>query len=394
MNPNFEKPFTFDRAIRLLIGVAIFVFSFLLIKKLTAVLLPFLVAWIFAYMIYPLVKFFQFRLKMKYRMIAVILALISIFGTIALIVWLMIPLVKYEFSEMRLMINEFINDSTYSTFAFIPKEWVDAIKNFLVTIDLHNLFNSETFINFTQQAYPKLLGIITSSFNFIISLFIVFIVVLYLFFILIDYESVEENWVNFVPEKYRNFASHLSDDLRKGMNRYFRGQTLIALIVGILLALGLKIVDFPLGISLGLFLGVLNLVPYLQTLGLFPMILLAAIKAVAINENFFIILLPAVIVMVIVEVIQDTILTPKIMGKATGLKPAVILLSLSIWGSLLGIVGMIIALPITTLIFSYYQRFILCEEPKIEVDNSNKVKKDVKKPKFKNVPVNDQNIKE
>ena len=63
-----------------------------------------------------------------------------------------------------------------------------------------------------------------------------------------------------------------------------------------------------------------------------------------------------------VQGIQDLFLVPKIMGKAMGLNPAVILLSLSIWGSLLGIVGMIIALPVTTLLISYYKRFVINEE--------------------------------
>jgi predicted PurR-regulated permease PerM len=52
-------------------------------------------------------------------------------------------------------------------------------------------------------------------------------------------------------------------------------------------------------------------------------------------------------------------LVPKIMGKVTGLNPAIILLSLSVWGSLLGMVGVIIALPMTTLVISYYKRFVL-----------------------------------
>jgi predicted PurR-regulated permease PerM len=57
--------------------------------------------------------------------------------------------------------------------------------------------------------------------------------------------------------------------------------------------------------------------------------------------------------------IQDLLLTPKVMGKAMGLNPAIILLSLSVWGSLLGFMGMIIALPLTTLILSYYDRYII-----------------------------------
>jgi predicted PurR-regulated permease PerM len=66
-----------------------------------------------------------------------------------------------------------------------------------------------------------------------------------------------------------------------------------------------------------------------------------------------------VIVFGVVQLIQDTFLTPKIMGKVMGLNAAIILLSLSIWGSLLGIMGMIIALPMTTLLLTYYQRFVI-----------------------------------
>ncbi|HEY5591611.1 MAG TPA: AI-2E family transporter, partial [Paludibacter sp.] len=73
------------------------------------------------------------------------------------------------------------------------------------------------------------------------------------------------------------------------------------------------------------------------------------------------------------------LISPKIMGKVTGLNPAVILLSLSIWGSLMGMVGMIIALPMTTLIISYYKRFVLkkiisdpVEQTDFKVELSNK----------------------
>ena len=60
-----------------------------------------------------------------------------------------------------------------------------------------------------------------------------------------------------------------------------------------------------------------------------------------------------------VQVLQDTIVTPHVMGKIMGLSPAVILLSLSVWGYILGIVGLIIALPVTTLMISYYRRYVI-----------------------------------
>jgi len=108
----------------------------------------------------------------------------------------------------------------------------------------------------------------------------------------------------------------------------------------------------------------LNMVPYLQLLGFVPTILLAIVKAADTGQNFWVILLLALVVFAVVQMIQDTFLTPKIMGHVTGLNSAIILLSLSVWGSLLGILGMIIALPLTTLLISYYQKYVIKSEKK------------------------------
>ena len=146
------------------------------------------------------------------------------------------------------------------------------------------------------------------------------------------------------------------------MSNYFRGQSLIALCVGILFSIGFLIIDFPMAIGFGLFVGMLNIVPYLQITSVVPMIFLALVKAANTGENFWWLLIAAGIVMLVVQIIQETILIPRIMNKAIGLHPAVILLSLSIWGSLLGLVGMIIALPATSLMLSYYRQFLRRQE--------------------------------
>ena len=146
------------------------------------------------------------------------------------------------------------------------------------------------------------------------------------------------------------------------MNKYFRGQAFVALCVGILFSIGFLIIDFPMAIALGLLIGALNMVPYLQIIGFIPTIILAILKASDTGGNFWIIIASATAVFAIVQAIQDGYIVPRVMGKITGLNPAIILLSLSIWGSLMGMLGMIIALPLTTLMISYYQRFIINKE--------------------------------
>jgi predicted PurR-regulated permease PerM len=80
--------------------------------------------------------------------------------------------------------------------------------------------------------------------------------------------------------------------------------------------------------------------------------------AVQSGTNIWMVLGLTGLVFVVVQLIQDGFLTPKIMGKVTGLNPAMIMLSLSIWGKLLGLLGMIIALPVTYMLLVYYRRLI------------------------------------
>ena len=93
--------------------------------------------------------------------------------------------------------------------------------------------------------------------------------------------------------------------------------------------------------------------------------MLGLLQSFETGQNFTSVLIGIAVVFVVIQLLEDMILTPRIMGKVTGLNPAVILLSLSIWGSLMGMVGLIIALPLTTLMISYYKRFVL-EENKAE----------------------------
>ena len=213
-----------------------------------------------------------------------------------------------------------------------------------------------------QKALPKVWAIVAESFNLLFSLFTLFVMLLYVIFILQDYEKISQGWVGLLPPKYRPFTVGLLNDIKEGMNRYFRGQTLVAFCVGVLFSIGFLIIDFPLAIGLGMLIGLLNLVPYLQVIGFVPTLLLAVLKTSDTGGNFWLILGSALLVFVVVQIIQDGFLVPRIMGKVTGLNPAIILLSLSIWGSLLGMIGMIIALPLTTLMLSYYRRYIIVRE--------------------------------
>lgn len=355
-----NKEITFDRFIRGLIAIAACVVAYLLINRLSGALLPFLIAWLFCYLVYPIVKFFQYKLKLRNRLLSIFVVLTLIAALVVGVCYLVIPPVVQEFATLKEFVYNYITSGGNN--ASIPDVVNEFVRRHIDWTAVESYFSAERIGELVKGALPKIWNVLTQSFSLVWGLVAVFMVMVYILFILKDYEKLARGWVSLIPEKYRDRVVRLAEDVEDSMSDYFRGQSLVALCVGILFSIGFVIIDFPLAIGFGLFVGALNIVPYLQTVALVPTVFLALVKAANTGGNFWWILAVAGIVFLVVQVIQETILIPRIMNKVTGLNPAVILLSLSVWGSLLGLVGMIVALPATSLLLSYYRRFLRRQE--------------------------------
>ena len=358
------KTFTFDRVVRILISIVIMIAAYLLIQRLSGVLIPFLVAWLIAYLLYPIVKFIQYKCHVKSRVLSIIITMLLITGVIVGGCYLIIPPIIEEMGHLKDIIVEYV--TTDSTVASVSGEVQNYIKHNIDINEITKALTVQDVSQFMEEKVPQFFSFISSSVSAIVGFIASLIAIIYIFFILVDYELMAEGLFKMLPKDKRNIVHDIMLDLQKGMNGYFRGQAIIALCVGILFSIGFLIIGFPLAIPLGLFIGFLNLVPYLQVIGFIPTIILALLKAYDTGQSFWGIILSALIVFAVVQAIQDWVLTPRIMGKVTGLNAAVILLSLSIWGSLLGFVGLIVALPLTTLIVSYYKRYVLEETDEME----------------------------
>lgn len=352
-----SKPYTFDRVVRMLIGLTVLTLLFLLVKRLSGVLLPFLIAWLLAYLLQPFVAFFQHKLKFKSRILSIIATLLLFFGTIIGIIWILTPIISFEIQKLSQLIVIYSQSLNFNS--YISVAWQREIQYYLSHLNLQSLMKDENIMAAIKNIAPQLWNLINSSMNFVLGFAVVIIVFLYLIFILLDYEKIAASMFGIIPPKYKTLVTEITNDLETGMNRYFRGQALIALIVGILFAVGFSIIGLPLAIVLGLFIGVLNMVPYLKAIAIIPSVFLGLLQSVETGQSFGSILLGIAIVFILIQSLEDMFLVPKIMGKVTGLNPAIILLSLSVWGSLMGMIGLIIALPITTLMISYYKRFVL-----------------------------------
>ena len=357
-----RQPYTFDRVIRILFGAVFVVGLFYLIYILRGALLPFLVAWIVAYMLNPLVVYNKRVFKLKGRVIAIALTFLEVLITLALLAVLVLPSIIDEIGVMRRLLSDYVYHS--SNLPFVPQAVHDFIRQNVDFTQLSNLLSREQWLSVIEESFSGAWGFITGSVGEIINIVSWLIVLLYIVFILLDYDKILVGFQRMIPQRYRPMVVSIVSDIEVSMNRYFRGQALVAGLVGILFSIGFLIVGLPLAIVLGLFIGVLNMVPYLQLVGLIPTVLLCLVSASETGTNFWLLFGACILVFIVVQLIEDIFIVPRVMGKVTGLNPAIILLSLSIWGTLLGFVGMIIALPLTTLCLSYYERYVIGDEAK------------------------------
>lgn len=350
-----QNEVTLGRFLRILLIIATLTITYFVLDSLSGILLPFAVAWLLAYFINPLVNFIQNRLRFKFRLLSTIVALVLIGAVVYGILLLIVPSIISELNLLKDFIIGFLNNNLMN--ATIPEPVINFFKEIFNDKDVADVVKSVGSGDFVPVLAERFQGVVTGTFNAVSQLFAMSITLLYLFFILLDFERVSRGWKPYVPKRWRGIVGKLWGDLVGGMNQYFRGQALVALCVGILYSIGLSIIDFPVAIAFGLFIGVLNLVPYLQLVSVVPMVLLAVLKAASTGGDFWIIMLSACAVLLVVQIIQDLLLVPYIMGKRMNLHPAVILLSLSIWGKLLGLLGMIVALPLTTILLAYLKRY-------------------------------------
>lgn len=352
-----QAPITFDRFIRGILLLLIIIGVALAVYHLSGVLLPFFVAWLAAYLLYPVVRFFQQRLRLRNRFIAIFATLLVTIGALVGFFYLVVPPMINEMGHLKDVALNYIREGAnlsrlplpvqeYLTQRFNPHE----VEAFLSQTDI---------LSAIKNTLPKVWNVLWSTASLIFNLAASLIGLLYFILLLTDYEKYATGWIHFVPRSLRPFAATLVADIEHGMAGYFRGQALVALSNCVMFSIGFWIIDFPMPIGLGCLIGVISFVPYLQVIGFIPAALLAVLTSFETGANFWWLLFLVLVVYVVVQILQDTIFTPRIMGKIMGLPPAIILLSLSVGGYLLGILGLILALPVTTLMITYYRRFVI-----------------------------------
>ena len=365
MSHFFRREFTFDRIARMLVLSVLILLIYVAVQAIWSVILPFLLAGIFAYVMMPLVRFFQYTLRLRSRGLSVILTLLLLGAVVYLAVIFIIPSINAEIEKTLQVISGYSSGQDILTM-ILPRNIRNYLNGGLRWGNFPQQLSLEKILENVKLLLDQVGGIINSTLS-IFSWGLVFLIgFIYFVFILLDFENLARGFISLFPKTLRPTIRTISMDLDRYMNNYFRGQALVAMSVGILLSIGFNIIGLPLATAMGIFIGILNFIPYMQALGIIPLGLASLLMAAQTGENAFVCMLLAYGVLMVVQIIQDMIIVPRIMGQTMGMRPSLILLVLSIWGYLLGFFGMLIALPITMFIYSLYMRYVLQDEEYIE----------------------------
>ena len=355
--------------ILLLIGLTVLIFTKIspifspVIQFMTIIMLPLVISMLLYYLIKPLVLLVERTGLNRTISILVIYAILGL-----LLVWGISTAIPSLQNQILILIR---NAPSYIARANSETErWINLPILSIFHGDLESMLSdfSARMVNYAENFSSSALTWVATFASTVARVTVAIILAPFiLFYLLRDSQKMKHSFVSALPTRFRETTVRMLSDNNSQLEGYVQGQVTVAIVVAIMFCIMFKIVGLRYGMTFGIMAGFLNMVPYLQIIGFLPTVLLAILKAADTGQNFWIIIACALAVFAIVQIIQDTFLVLKIMGKITGLNPAIILLSLSIWGSLMGMLGMIIALPLTTLMLSYYQRFIINKE-KIKYD--------------------------
>ena len=241
------KKYDLDRVSRLLITVSSIVLCVVLINYLSPVLWPFLLGFILAYMLDPVVRFFQRLLHVKGRLLPVVITLIIVAAVTFAACYLLLPHLFEEFARIAKLLTTYAKTSIH--IPYLPDSMLDFLRSNIDVNNLSHLLTRDEWIELISGTWDVVDGTMSVVWSIVSSL----IVLLYMVFVLLDFDKLSRAFKAAIPHRYRYTALHVLDDVTNTMSRYFRGQALVSLFVGIIFAIEFHFIGLPMAIAFGLF---------------------------------------------------------------------------------------------------------------------------------------------
>lgn len=321
-------------ALTALVGIIVWSFSWVL-GVFYNLLLSLSVAGILALVLHPVVEFLKSRLHLPH-LLAVVVLLVVFFVGIGGLIFLIVPILVSQTIQLITLMPEIVASWQAHLYTQFPE-----LSSMIATSTEGGEEESQSLmpgLETTSSAILSYLGLLAS----------ISFVPLFLFFTLHSGDRLRgqaSELLSIFHKPTQKKSLYFLDMFVEYVTTFFQGQLIIAVCMGILYALGFTLIGLEFGVLIGLILGLLNIVPFLGSLiGLLAVLPMAYFQP----DSGVELLILAGLVFAVVQLIESWLLTPKIMANRSGLHPALVIISLFFWGTVLGgIIGMVLAVPLT-----------------------------------------------
>ena len=326
-----------------------------------------IIAIIFAYIIDPIVNYLERKgVKRQFGVVIVYISVVLIFGVLIVSV---IPKTINEISKLLASLPEMVDTLTKNVNSFLtdifakfnielPDNFIDFYKESNPKVEgnvetpqiVSNILNSmkKTIDDLVTKAQGSIMGSLSGVFSkvygFVTSAFRLVLIIIFSFYFSVDKEKFTHKVRKSMPNKYREDITYLANRIDIALQQFIRGRMLLAIFVGALTMIYLLILRVDFAIIIGLITCVADIIPFIGPfLGCVPAVLFAFMDSPI--KAFWVLIL-----FILVQWVENNILAPKLIGDSTGLNPLLILISIIIGGGIFGVWGMVISVPITSII--------------------------------------------
>ncbi|MBP9718769.1 AI-2E family transporter [Candidatus Gracilibacteria bacterium] len=316
--------------------------------RISDILVLFFVALLFAAALDPLVD--SLEAKKIPRGLGVVIIYVVILFLLALLISNLVPIVASEVAQLAVHIQDFVTNTVKNGIE-LPSwlAWLQpSVTKFLQGLDVSQISNyKDVLLNIAQHLSDVAGNVLNGLFGVFNGFFNTIIVLVITFMMTIDEQGIDRFILSIFPSRHAPYIQEKSRLIKEKMGYWLRGQIVLCIIIGVLVYVGLLIIGVftePVQYSatIALVAGFTEAIPYVG-----PVIALLIALPIAANQSF-VLVISISIMMYIVQLLENNVIVPLVMKKAVGISPIFVMFSMFVGYSILGIVGMILAVPVAT----------------------------------------------
>ncbi|SPF52076.1 conserved membrane hypothetical protein [Candidatus Desulfosporosinus infrequens] len=308
----------------------------LLLVKVRTILGPFFLAFALAYLLNPLVEGLERYGISRNRSVALVSSLII--AVLATTIFIIVPIIYNELSKLAVVLPNTMQLITERIEGFREQFKATGLPSRVVLVLDQHLGQGEVIM---ADRLNLFLVNLPNTFSTITLYILSPVITLYL---LADWKRLGDGFFRVIPQRRRMEWRRLWQDINHVIRQFVHGNLVVAVIVGILVGVGVKLVGMEYALLIGLICGFFDLIPYFGPLiGAIPSVLLTLTKSSAMA-------LKVALVILIVQQLEGNIISPKLMGDSVGLHPIWIVFSILAGGEIAGFWGMFLAVPLAAII--------------------------------------------